>query len=74
MVCGALNVGILCIAYASGSAGKQFSEEEGNYLLIPSSTNVAVHFAGSCMNVVVRVFRVTSMRPTWLRAGWNSCP
>jgi hypothetical protein len=37
----------------SPAAGKENSQEEGNYPLIPSSTNVS---AKSCVRVVVRVF------------------
>jgi hypothetical protein len=42
------------------AAGKRISEEEGNYSLMPSSTMLRLHSAEGCVDVVIRVFPVTS--------------
>jgi hypothetical protein len=42
------------------AAGKEIPKEGGSNRLAPSSTMLKAHFAESCVDVVIRVFPVTS--------------
>jgi hypothetical protein len=45
---------------AASFAGREISGEEGSNRLAPSSIMLKLHFAESCVDIVIRVFPVTS--------------